>query len=326
MRENRIVYVSFGGQKFEDQTRYSVLTLVHLLEVTRRDDYRIVVYTDRPERVPSHAWVTAVQVERDALDTWRGPLENVHRIRLEVLHRAVATFGLPLMYVDSDTRWLQLPDEPFERLKAPPAPGGKPAFYMHTKEGTLSPTFHPPYLAYLSTHADLLSGLGLPASPPWTMWNAGVMGVPVGADTFFADVMHLHDTLLPRIRPRNFVDQLIISLLAGQRGELHGLEPYLHHYWNFSQEAPILLRQFFESGDAALSTVAQARRCAENPWDEAALRQIQRGKVSGFRRWRNKVRNSLRKRRLDLKALWLRAFATVACCIVPLLSDAPPLF
>jgi hypothetical protein len=310
MNENRIVYVSFGGQKFEDQTRYSVLTLLHLLAERQRDDYRIVVYTDRPERVPQHPWVTAERIDPADLGRWRGPLENVHRIRLEVLHRAVATYGLPLVYVDSDTRWLELPDEPFAKLKAPLPPGGRLSFYMHAKEGTLSPSFHPPYLDYLSTHAAVLARVGLQAEGPWVMWNAGVMGVPKGAEDFFAGVMQVHDVLLPRIRPRNFVDQLIISLQARARFDLNGFEFYLHHYWDFSQEAPVLLRAFLGGIDPALPVAEQARHCGEHDWNDEALRRI-RVESSGFHRWRNKVRNSLRKRRLDVKALWLRASARV---------------
>ena len=138
--QRKIVYLSHGGQKFYDQTRFSVLTLLDLLLKQGRDDYRIVIYTDRPEQSPAHDSIQSVRVSSAELKKFRGPLEFIHRIKLEVLRRAEADIGLPFIFVDCDTRWLKIPDEQFDLL----ADGGRqqsgaaPVFYMHKFEGIMS--------------------------------------------------------------------------------------------------------------------------------------------------------------------------------------------
>jgi hypothetical protein len=126
--QNTILYLSHGGQKYHDQTRYSVLTLLALLLGQSRNNFRIVVYTDRPGELPAHDLVRAVCVNPEQFAGLRGPLDYVHRIKLGVLRRALGELGAPLIYVDSDTRWLRIPNEPFAALSGSGTP---PASYLY---------------------------------------------------------------------------------------------------------------------------------------------------------------------------------------------------
>src|SRR5258707_8605008 len=129
-----ILYLSHDGQKYHDQTRYSVLTLLALLLQQNRNDFRIAVYTDRPDLVPAHDLVKPIRVNAGEFAGMRGPLQYVHRIKLEVLRRAPGDLGTPLVYVDSDTRWLRIPHEPFATLSGSGIPS---TCFLYKVEGSL---------------------------------------------------------------------------------------------------------------------------------------------------------------------------------------------
>src|SRR5215468_7145504 len=189
-----IIYLSHGGQKYHDQTRYSVLTLLALLLEQKRSDFCIAVYTDRPDRLPAHDFVQPIRVSPEQFAGWRGPLD----------------------YVDSDTRWLRIPDEPFASLSGSGTP---PACYLHKIEGSISANFFPQYFGLLRRKRRKLIEWRLPADPPWTMWNSGTVGIPSRSEGFIDEVLRVNDELLLHVGYRNCVEQLALSLAAGSRFE-----------------------------------------------------------------------------------------------------------
>jgi hypothetical protein len=327
--QKNILYLSHGGQKYHDQTRYSVLTLLALLLAQNRNDVRIVVCTDRPDQLPAHDLVKALYVSRGEFAAWRGPLDYVHRIKLGILRRALEELGAPLIYVDSDTRWLNIPDAPFAALSGeaplpgtvgvPPAlvegrgerdargPGAtRPACYLYRIEGAISPTFFPQYFRLLQKNRQILTAWRLPHEPPWTMWNSGTVGIPSHSAGFIDDVLRVNDALLPHVGFRNCVEQLALSLVAASRFDVRPFDAYLEHWWSYGSELPVYLRRFFDPLPPGLPVAEQAARAAQFRIAEAELLAIQRRPANRIVRWCAKVRNSFYKRKIDLLAFSLR--------------------
>jgi hypothetical protein len=301
--QNSILYLSHGGHKYHDQTRYSVLTLLALLIEQNRSDFRIVVYTDQPGQLPAHDLVQAVRVNPKQLAALRGPLDYVHRIKLSVLQRALDELGAPLIYVDSDTRWLRIPDEPFAALSGSSTP---PACYLYKVEGSISASFFPQYFRLLHEKRRKLMAWRLPHAPPWTMWNSGTIGIPGRSEGFMDEVLRVNDALLPHVGFRNCVEQLALSLVAAGRFEVRPFDGYLEHWWAYGSELPIVLRRFFDSLPPGLAVAEQAARAAQFCIIESDLRAIQSRPANRFARWRAKVWNSFYKRKIDLLAYALR--------------------
>jgi hypothetical protein len=316
--QKTILYLSHGGPKYHDQTRYSVLTLLALLFAQNRNDVRIAVYTDRPDQLPVHDLVHAIPVAPEDFAAWRGPLDYVHRIKLGVLQRALDALGPPLIYVDSDTRWLQIPDAPFAalspelRVSRLPSPeqeaGGTPAVsgtapcYLYKIEGLISPDFFPQYFHLLRRSRSRLAAWGLRPDPPWTMWNSGTVGIPADSAGFIDDVLRINDALLPHVSFRNCVEQLALSLVASSRFEVRPFDACLEHWWRYGSELPVYLERFFDALPPGLPVAEQAARAAQFPIVECDLRAIQRRPANRAVRWFVKVRNSFYKRRIDLLA------------------------
>ena len=156
-----IVYLSHGGKKYYDQTRFSVLSLLHLLLKQQRQDVKIMVYTDAPDSVPAHPLVRTETLSRTQLQAYRGQFDYVHRIKLEVMLKAARELGTAVLYVDCDTRWLRVPDDLFARLEA-----GN-ASCMHVNEGVFGPGFFPDYLAAVDKHGAELRKMGWPIPRAW---------------------------------------------------------------------------------------------------------------------------------------------------------------
>jgi hypothetical protein len=299
--QKTILYLSHGGPKYHDQTRYSVLTLLALLLAQNRNDVRIAVWTDQPEQLPAHDLVHAVRTRPEDFAAWRGPLDYVHRIKLGVLQRALGALGAPLIYVDSDTRWLQVPDAPFAALTDGDVRGPSPC-YLYKIEGVISATFFPQYFHLLQKSRRRLEAWRLPHDPPWTMWNSGAIGIPGRGAGFIDDTLRINDALLPHVGFRNCVEQLALSLVAASRFEVRPFDACLEHWWPYGAELPAYLRRFFDALPPGLPVAEQAARAAQFPIVESDLRAIQRRPLSRTVRWCAKVRNSFYKRRIDLLA------------------------
>jgi hypothetical protein len=326
--QKTILYLSHGGQKYHDQTRYSVLTLLALLLAQNRNDVRIVVYTDHPDQLPAHDLVRAVRVSPGDFAALRGPLDYVHRIKLGILRRALGELDAPLIYVDGDTRWLQIPDAPFAALSGDPLPetagvspassfndGGRdargpgatpPPCYLYRIEGAISSDFFPQYFHLLRKNRHRLTAWRLPHDPPWTMWNSGTVGIPSRSAGFIDDVLRVNDELLPHVGFRNCVEQLALSLVAASRFDVRPFDAYLEHWWAYGSELPAYLRRFFDPLPPGLPVAEQAARAAQFTIIEADLRAIQRRPANRVVRWCAKVRTSFYKRKIDLLAFALR--------------------
>lgn len=306
--QHNIVYLSHGSTKFHDQTRFSVLTLLDLLLKQNRNDIRILVFTDALKETPAHDLIHSSEIAPKDIALFRGPLDYVHRIRLEVLRRLEATMGAPFIYVDCDTRWIKIPDEQLNLLAdgGQPLQSNRPAFFMHKNEGAISDSFFPEYVRLLHQKKSGLIDRGLQSTPPFTMWNAGTLGVPSKAVGFFDEVLAITDDLLPYVKCRNFLDQLMLSLVATTRFDVQPFDDCLAHYWGYSHELPVLLRQFFSSLPSDLPVEKLATLCGLFYIDEPKMQQMHRAPQNRFNRWRTKMVNSFHKRKLDLKAWQLR--------------------
>lgn len=298
-----IVYLSHGSQKFYDQTTFSVMTLLWLLLQAKREDIRIVVYTDRADRVPQHPLVQVVEIGRETLRSYRGRYDYVHRIKHCVLLRASRELNGPVLYVDCDTRWLAIPDHALNVLRQDQGQD-RPHCCMHEIDGAFSETHFPDYHRYVTECASELKEQGIEHLDRLLNWNAGAIGLPAGQTVFFEDALRLSDFLFTRVKPRNWVEQFAWSLVGCDRYQMFSLGDCLHHYWGYSYEAPIYLRRFFESLPRDLTVEQMAKACGTHEWSRDALIEIQRQpKHVWVRRW-SKWKNSVKKKYQKVRELF----------------------
>jgi hypothetical protein len=303
-----LVYIVYGPDKYFQQARFSLLTLLHLIESAPRGTLplRVAVWSTRPGCLPKHSCIRHERIDPRIVSAWRGPLDFVHRAKIAALQHVASSTEGRWLFVDTDTRWMRLPDEEF-LVSQRQTCDGKPVLVMSCHEGELSQHYHPAYYAMLRRlDPGKLATLGV-GVPPWPMWNTGVLGGHGSwLPDFYRDALVLNDALLPWLRPRLYVEQLAISLLADQRCDVRLFEGFLDHYWDCSFEASIYLENFFALTRLMPALPLQAEMAFHLDWDKSLFRRMQKQPRYRFRRWRSRVVSSLGKRKNDLNAARLR--------------------
>ena len=290
----KIIYLVHGPEKYFIQARFSILSLLHhLIQDGGSSTIQIAVYTTHPEKLPPHPLIHYRTLENSALESYQGEMNYIHRIKLKVLMRAQADFGLPILYVDCDTQWI---NSPVAYLSTWESNVHAPVI-MHTLEGAVGKSHFPSYLPYLQKYCT------------WTqehqMWNAGVIGVPHHSPTFLSETIELCDHMLLHCRPRYWVEQMALSSIA-QKKQLATFEPYLLHFWPYGRVLHHAMKKVLDKADGLATVQEQSRLCAEHIFNYALLRRDQDQPIAWLQKWKNKVRSSLRKRRDDVRASILR--------------------
>jgi hypothetical protein len=159
-----------------------------------------------------------------------------------------------------------------------------------------------------------LQSLGVKLEQPFQMWNTGAVGVNQGATAFFEKALKLTDFLIPRVLPTYWLEQTALSMIAMSHYQVTPLtEKILHHYWNYSFEAPFYLKQIFQEMSATKklgpsSLEEQAKFCFEYNWDNEVLSALSR-KLKQQRRyakWRNSPMKFFHKTHIKLHQLLLK--------------------
>ena len=297
-----IVYHVHGHDGFYQQARFSILSLVDLLRKEGREDVRILVYADRPGEFAHYPFTETVSMSSRQVMAWSGPFRYVHRVKLEVLNHAIGAFGLPLLYVDGDTRWLRLPDAPLEALATPSEASDARVFYMHACEGAMTPTEHGEYYRELMAHRPLLRAHGLDDPARWVMWNAGALGIPVGHEGFFQEALGLLDGIMKTAKATTYIEQALMSALVSTRFKVEHLGVYIYHYWDTSKEVQVVLRRFFAPLARAQGCEGELAAYDGFGWDSKDITAIRQGARHRIRLLTGKFGRSVSKR-------WVRMLA-----------------
>ncbi|KOR31234.1 hypothetical protein TI04_01915 [Achromatium sp. WMS2] len=298
-----IVYLAHGGPKYYVQTKFSVLSLLNLLIRSNRNDINIIIFTDNIEIHPKHDLIKTIDISSQ-LRQFYGPLQHAHRVKLEVLKLTEHKFGLPFIYVDGDSKWLQIPDQPFVELSHNPVASNRrisQTFFMHIAEQAVSNEFFPKYAKFLNNRKNTLAKFGIREQSQYMMWNAGVIGIPASAPGTISRILDLTDYLALYLKPRHWTEQLAVSLVATSDFAVRPFDAYLTHYWNFGFALPVVLERFFQQLPNHLTIEQLAQECANFNISEITIQGIPQSK-NRF----NQFKASVYKRFLDIKAFMLR--------------------
>jgi len=172
------------------------------------------------------------------LKAWRGSIDFVHRVKIELLRDFTAAHQGNILYVDTDVVFTAPIDAMLQAI-------GGGALYMHVPEGIVS-VGHNPVLRKLHKHLkqhnhDTINGVRLYDLP---MWNAGVLGLSTSYTPVLEKVLAFTDREYP-LFPKHIVEQFAFSVYFAEAGNIHPASPYILHYWNL-KEARLVLSSFFK--------------------------------------------------------------------------------
>jgi hypothetical protein len=244
---NNLVLQAYGGARMLRQARFCLLTFQHFA-CRRPDEYRAIVYSDSPEAFADLGRnVVTEQVSAETLRRWRGPIDFLHRIKLEMVADFFRKHEGTLLYVDSDTYFTADPAIVFGRI----TPG---TAVMHENEGqlvegrnTVARKLH----RFVREHdIRLASGEAVHIPEETAMWNAGVIGLHPADGAVLASALPLTDALYATY-PKHNMEQLAVSHALGQRLTVRAADDVIYHYWSTKPETDRVVEAFFQDQRAA---------------------------------------------------------------------------
>jgi hypothetical protein len=249
--KNYIVYIAFGSDDFRNEALCSVLS--YLLVRKPDEDTTVLIYTDIVEHFHQLADVTAPiiyeEVSPAQWQLWRGAINFIHRIKVEVLLHATQKYGGNTLFLDSDTFFLQSPTPIFHALS-----GGQ--HFMHKYESTLSTSS--------GLHRTLYDILRQQPPTDWTshlaitkMYNAGAIGLGATDAPLLERVLALTDSLY-RIHPSHVIEQLSFSMCLTEAGPVQEVAPYVLHYWHMKDTRPVLANFFAQNAGQSTHNILTA--------------------------------------------------------------------
>ncbi len=238
---NYIVFQCYGNEGVFHECAYALLSLSRVYNGGGPANTQIWIYTDNPEwfaflRNPGLD-IRFRKTDSAEITRWRGAIDFVHRVKIEVLKDFTATHPGNILYCDTDVVFLS-PIEPM--LQAISAH----KLYMHVMESTVSSRSNP-ILTKLDTYLRDNVPMQVHGKPLWdlAMWNAGVLGFHTTHRLILDDVLSFTDSEYPKF-PKHIIEQFAFSVFFRQADKIKAAAPYILHYWNL-KEVRTLLASFF---------------------------------------------------------------------------------
>ena len=232
-----LIYQAYGSPDVLNEALLSILSYLR-----QPAEATVLVYTDAPAHfravLGAAAGIEYVRIEPAQWRAWRGEIDFVHRVKIEVLMHAAAHYTGQLLYVDTDTIFLRSPADLFAAL-------GRGELFMHVAEGRLgdgNPLNRKINRALRVGGPAALPG-GVAIGPGTRMYNAGVLGLRSTDAPRLAAVLALTEALYRRY-PKHVMEQLAFSVVWAQAGPVGEAAPWVYHYWNLKEIRPVLAALF----------------------------------------------------------------------------------
>ncbi len=246
-----LVYQAYGRNDILRQTLFSLISLFHVLPKTidpkAAQNLNVIVYTDQPHFFRDFfgaEWLasgrlTLVDISPEQIKKWRGAIDFVHRVKVEVLMAAAAKFQGALFYVDGDTYFFEDPTPLFATVN-------RERSLMHVAEYKFSDGHDPlakKILKFIRRHSFKVAGENVQMTPEQFMYNAGAIGIAAENTKWLPLILELTDTMFLAYG-KHVIEQLAFSYYLQTRSQIVTAEDLIGHYWNQKDQFQVAIDDF----------------------------------------------------------------------------------
>jgi hypothetical protein len=241
LQTNYIVFQCYGNESIFHECGYALLSLSRLYAPGELKDTEIWIYTDKPEWFKSFkdCWLPLNfrTVDDNTIKLWKGDINFVHRVKIEVLKDLLKDKAGNILYLDCDIVITHPIDQMLKNINS-----GR--LYMHMKEGLISDRGNKIF-EKLHDHYKNKPTTKVNDKPvhEFAMWNAGVLGFNTKYAHLLDEVLTFTDTQYPTF-PKHVIEQFAFAIYFQKAGPVKAAAPYIFHYWNL-KEARTVLASFF---------------------------------------------------------------------------------
>lgn len=237
---NYIVFQCYGNEGVFHECAFALLSLSRIYP-TLPASTSISIYTDNSSWFTSFndcpLPITFRQVDQALIKQWRGTIDFVHRVKIEVLRDFCNNHDGNILYADTDIVFTHPIEHIWQQLSA-----GR--LYMHVMEAVVNSECNP-LIKKLNRY--LHSQVAAKSQPlplyDMQMWNAGVIGFNTSQKILLEEVLQFTDQEFPKF-PKHIIEQFAFSVKFQQTGTIMAALPFIMHYWNL-KEARTIFASFF---------------------------------------------------------------------------------
>lgn len=235
-----LVFQAYGHEAILRECAFALLSFLHF-HPQGIPGLEIWIYTDKPEFFKPYESALPLHyrsISQDDLKRWRGAIDFVHRVKVEVLLDFVKSHKGAVLYMDTDVCFMRSIAGIYEGIEA----GRR---YMHVQEYKLQDNSNPVIIkfnAFLRKHQPLQwSAKQEHIQPDTAMWNAGVLGFRHNDAELLQEVLDFTDTVHPQFS-KHIVEQFAFSLVFRNAGPIYAACREIMHYWSLKE-----MREYFAS-------------------------------------------------------------------------------
>lgn len=241
MESRVLVYQDYGLQDVIRQTMFSIVSLLKKIEESER--LEVWIYTDHKtiftDFFGDHPRLRYIEITKEQIQKWRGQINFVHRVKVEILKDAGQKFKGCLFYCDGDTYFMSSPSHLFSRVNDRYS-------LMHIAENALDKGKDPlskKILKFVKKHHFQVHHELVGIGPSTVMWNAGVLGLSEKNKALLDLVLELTDQAYS-LYQKHVMEQLAFSFFLQTRSEIVAADSVIYHYWNQKPEYQAAIDQF----------------------------------------------------------------------------------
>jgi len=238
-----IVFQAYGNQDILNECTFALLSLCDRHNKSALNELEICIYTDRPDYFESFRGcplnIEYRGVNPTLIKEWRGSIDFVHRVKIEVLRDFTQSHKGSILYLDTDVCFARPLTEIFHKIR-----DGK--LYMHVMEGYVHHSENVLFQKlsrFITTTTIAVNNETVDIPANVTMWNAGVLGFNSKYAHLLEHVLQFTDIVYKQF-PKHVVEQFAFSLYF-QKMHLSTAHTHIYHYWNLKELRP-LLNSFFD--------------------------------------------------------------------------------
>jgi len=256
-KSNVIVFIAFG----ETNTRQAIFSICSILLCLKQrpPNFSLVVYSNHPsqfEFIEKYIQISIRVLIDEEVRQAIQPENYFPKLKIILMNEMLERDGIEnLILIDSDTVFHKHPEMLFQHVN-----NGK--LIMHLFEWKFaSGRKHNPILCPADGEIVLESGRVMKWDDNSEMYNVGVIGISSMMKNLIRDSL---DFLIKyfAIYPSWHVEQLCVSLVFQQHGDIHFAKKQVYHYWHSKPIFTKLTGEFFSLIDSGRHQEAlnEARR------------------------------------------------------------------
>lgn len=241
MQDRYIVFQAYGNEGILMECKFA---LMQLLKHNTATDFCVVLYTDHEDFftpvLQNFQHFEVIPINSKIIKQWRGAIDFVHRIKIEMLIHFAEHHKGAILYFDTDTYCKSAVAPLFDLIE-------QDQLIMHTCEGSLDDKksiVFKKWSRFLTDNNVTYNSSPIGDTAEIQMWNAGVLGFSNVYLSAIKNVLKLTDRIYP-LFPKHTVEQFAFSYIFQKQCKIESADTFIFHYWDL-KEYKQLLTAFFE--------------------------------------------------------------------------------